>query len=111
VYIRTGAFYVHGIFIEEQFFLRLSLVRSTRLPYIKFHYEQKARINSSPTLGRENKRGVRFSSQASMNNIPYIVEVITEYKVSTPDGKYSVRMATEDEAIESLRKLLESLSN
>jgi len=42
-------------------------------------------------------------------NLPYIVEVITEYKVSTPDGKYSVRMATEAEALESLKKLLKEI--
>lgn len=38
---------------------------------------------------------------------PHTTDIITTYKVSTPDGKYSVTMATEEEAVESLKKLIE----
>ncbi len=40
---------------------------------------------------------------------PHTVEVIITYKVSTPDGKYSVTMATEEEAVESLKKLIKEI--
>ena len=40
---------------------------------------------------------------------PHLVEIITEYKVSTTDGKYSVTMATEEEAVESLKKLIKEI--
>lgn len=40
---------------------------------------------------------------------PHTVEVIINYKVATPDGKYSVTMATEEEAVESLKKLIKEI--
>lgn len=44
-----------------------------------------------------------------MYSFPYIIDVIITYKASTPDGKYSVTMATEQEAVESLKKLIKEI--
>ena len=45
-----------------------------------------------------------------MTNIPYTVEVITEYKLTTADGRFSARASTEEESLDELRKIVDIMS-